>query len=70
MSSSSGEIPETQNRSGGRWRVDEYVGSEGQRSSESLAQTQCDSSSRMIFALKGLSGSGLRVARKGVKVKT
>lgn len=37
---------------------------EGQRSPENLAQTQLDSTSRMFYALKGISGPGLREAGK------
>lgn len=67
------KTPETQNRSGGRrgWMDTKgQVGVKGrQRSSETLAQIQLDPTSRMFYAIKGISGPGLRVAGEIVKVK-
>lgn len=43
---------------------------EGQRSSENLAEIQFDPTSRMFFAVIGISGPGFRVAEKTKGKKT
>lgn len=40
----------------------------GHRGSETLAQIQLDPTGRTFFAFKGISGSGLRVEGKIVKI--
>lgn len=59
------DTPETQNRRGGRLRMNEYGGSdggkEGQGSSGNLALTQLSSTSRTFYAVRGISSPGLRV---------
>lgn len=42
---------------------------EGQRSSGDSAQTQLDSTGRLFYALKGISGPGLRITGHTVKVQ-
>lgn len=69
---SQGKITETQNWSKGRLGVDEYNRSDGKGRAEEFRKpgspTQLDSTSTMFYALKEISGLGLKITGNTVKV--